>query len=45
MPDHVHILIATTPKYAAFKVAGSIGDKSAIHLAHLYGECPISTIS
>ena len=38
MPDHVHMLIAIPPKYAASQVVGYIKGKSAIHLARVYGE-------
>lgn len=36
MPDHVHMLISTPPKYSVSQVVGYI--KSAIHLARVYGE-------
>ncbi|MBE0659340.1 MAG: IS200/IS605 family transposase [Bryobacteraceae bacterium] len=36
--DHVHMLIAIPPKYAVSQVVGYIRDKSAIHLARVYGE-------
>ena len=38
MPDHVHMLIATPPKYAVSQVVGFIKGKSAIHIARAYGE-------
>ena len=38
MPDHVHMMIATPPKYAVSQVVGFIKVKSAIHLARTYGE-------
>ena len=38
MADHVHMLIAIPPKYAVSQVVGFIKGKSAIHLAHVYGE-------
>jgi putative transposase len=38
MPDHVHMMIATPPKYAVSQVVGFIKGKSAIHLARVYGE-------
>jgi putative transposase len=38
LADHVHMLIAIPPKYAASQVVGSIKGKSAIHLARVYGE-------
>jgi putative transposase len=38
MPDHVHMMIATPPKYAVSNVVGYIKGKSAIHLARVYGE-------
>jgi len=37
-PDHVHMMIAIPPKYAASQVIGYIKGKSAIHLARVYGE-------
>ena len=33
MPDHVHMLIAITPKYAVSSVIGYIKGKSAIYIA------------
>ena len=38
LPDHVHLMIATPPKYAVAQVVGFIKGKSAIHLARVYGE-------
>ena len=38
MPDHVHMMISITPKYAVSQVVGFIKGKSAIHLARVYGE-------
>ena len=38
MPDHVHMLITISPKYAVSQVIGFIKGKSAIHLARVYGE-------
>jgi putative transposase len=38
MADHVHRLIAISPKYAVSEVVSSIKGKSAIHLARVYGE-------
>ncbi len=38
LPDHVHMMIAISPKYAASQVIGYIKGKSAIHLARVYGE-------
>jgi putative transposase len=38
MPDHVHMLLSITPKYAVSEVVGYIKGKSAIHLARVYGE-------
>lgn len=38
MPDHVHMMISITPKYAVSQVVGYIKGKSAIHLARVYGE-------
>jgi putative transposase len=38
LPDHVHMMIAILPKYAASQVIGYIKGKSAIHLARVYGE-------
>ena len=38
MPDHVDMLIAIPPKFAVSQVIGFINDKSAIHLARVYGE-------
>ena len=37
-PDHVHMMIAISPKYAVSQVIGFIKGKSAIHLARVYGE-------
>ena len=37
MPDHVHMLISIPPKHAVSQVVGFIKDKSAIHLARVYG--------
>ena len=36
MPDHVHMMISTSPKYAASQVVGYIKGKSAIHIARTY---------
>ena len=36
MPDHVHMLISITPKYAVAQVIGYIKGKSAIHMARRY---------
>jgi putative transposase len=36
--DHVHMTIATPPKYAVSEVLGYIKGKSAIHLARVCGE-------
>jgi len=41
-PDHVHMMIAIPPKYAVSQVIGYIKGKSAIHLARVYGELPLS---
>lgn len=38
MPDHVHMILATPPKYALSEVVGYIKGKSTIHLARVYGE-------
>ena len=38
MPDHVHMLIAISPKHAVSQVIGYIKGKSAIHVARVYGE-------
>jgi REP element-mobilizing transposase RayT len=38
MPDHVHMMLSTPPKYAVSQVLGYIKGKSAIHLARVYGE-------
>jgi putative transposase len=38
LQDHVHMLIASPPKYAVSQVVGFIKGKSAIHLARVYGE-------
>ena len=38
MPDHVHMMISISPKYAVSHVVGYIKGKSAIHLARVYGE-------
>ncbi len=38
LSDHVHMLIAISPKYAVAQVVGFIKGKSAIHLARVYGE-------
>lgn len=38
MPDHVHMMLGIPPKYAVSQVVGYIKDKSAIHLARVYGE-------
>ena len=38
MVDHVHMMISIPPKYAVSQVVGYIKDKSAIHLARVYGE-------
>ena len=38
MPDHVHMLLSISPKYAVSQVVGYIKGKSAIHLARVYGE-------
>ncbi|MBX3146532.1 MAG: IS200/IS605 family transposase [Gemmatimonadales bacterium] len=36
-PDHVHMLISIPPKYAVAQVVGYLKEKSAIHLARVYG--------
>ena len=38
MPDHVHMMISISPKYAVSQVIGYTKGKSAIHLARVYGE-------
>ena len=37
MPDHVHMFISISPKYAVAQVVGFIKGKSAIHIARTYG--------
>jgi REP-associated tyrosine transposase len=36
MPDHVHMLVSISPKYAVAQVIGYIKGKSAIHVARNY---------
>lgn len=38
MNDHVHMMIAISPKYAVAQVIGYIKGKSAIHVARVYRE-------
>jgi putative transposase len=38
MSDHVHMLLSIPPKYAVAQVVGFMKGKSAIHIAHTYGE-------
>jgi putative transposase len=38
MPDHVHMMLYISPKYAVSQVIGYMKGKSAIHLARVYGE-------
>ena len=38
MPDHVHMMISISPKYAVAQVVGFIKGKSAIHIARRYAE-------
>ena len=38
MPDHVHMMMTTPPKYAVSQVVGDIKGKSAIHVARHFGE-------
>jgi putative transposase len=38
LSDHVHMMIAITPKYTVSQVIGYIKGKSAIHVARVYGE-------
>ena len=38
LQDHVHKLIAISPKHAVSQVVGFVKRKSAIHLARVYGE-------
>ncbi len=38
MPDHMHVMIATPPKYAVSEVVGHVKGKSAIHRARVYAE-------
>ena len=38
LPDHVHMLLSISPKYAVSRVVGYIKGESAIHLARVYGE-------
>ena len=37
-PDHLHMLLSTSPKYAVSEVVGFIKGKSAINMARVYGE-------
>ncbi len=37
MPDHVHMLLNVSPKYAVSKLVCYIKGKSAIHVARTYG--------
>jgi REP element-mobilizing transposase RayT len=36
MPDHVHMLIATPPKYSVAQVIGFLKGKAAIHIARTW---------
>jgi len=36
MPDHVHMLISISPKYAVSQVVGFMKGKSAIHIARVH---------
>jgi putative transposase len=36
MPDHVHMLLSTPPKYSVAQVVGYLKGKSAIHIARTY---------
>ena len=38
MPDHVHMVNSTPPKYAVSQVIGYFKGKSVIYLARVYGE-------
>ena len=38
MSDHAHMMLSIPPKYPVEQVVGFIKDKSAIHLARVYGE-------
>lgn len=38
MPDHVHMMISTPPKYSVTQVIGYIKGKSAIYIARVYME-------
>src|SRR5262245_16374102 len=38
LPDHVHMMISISPKYAVSQVIGFIKGKSAIHFARVYEE-------
>ena len=38
MPDHVHMMLSFSPKYAVSQVVGYMKGKSAIHLARVNGE-------
>lgn len=38
MPEHVHMMVSIPPKYAVSPVIGFVKEKSAIHLARVYGE-------
>ena len=38
MADHVHMMVSIPPKYAVSQVIGFIKEKSAIHLARVYGQ-------
>lgn len=39
MPDHVHTMISTPPRYSVAQVVGYIKGKSAIHSARVYAGC------
>jgi putative transposase len=36
MPDHVHMLLSVSPKYAVSQVVGFVKGKSAIHIARVW---------
>ena len=36
LPDHIHLLISTPPKYSVSQAIGYLKGKSAIHIARTY---------
>ena len=36
LPDHVHMLLSSPPKYAVAQVVGFVKGKSALHIARTY---------